>query len=259
MPKLAEKVQPAVEQYGTPVQRARFFQVLVLTAWGRERHRPSEGTLASAQALLTASQETDDAGLIGMSQFMLGYACLWRDALDEAEDALQTSLLLAERTADVVLESRCLTYLTILCGRRGEVQEARRYISRSFSVATTAQILPYVGAAQANLAWAAWREGDLSEAEANGQAAMDIWKQGQPFPFQWTALWPLAGVALARQDVATAMTHARKLLHPLQQLLPAEMTTAIDAAIQVWDQGQADVAQAHLQRAAETAAVLGYL
>jgi hypothetical protein len=123
----------------------------------------------------------------------------------------------------------------------------------------TAQVLPYVGAAQANLAWIAWREGDLSEAEANGQAAVDIWSQGQPFPFEWTAHWPLAAVALARQDLATAMTHARSMLHPLQQLLPEQMATAMEAAIQAWDQGQADAAQAHLQYAAEMAADLGYL
>ena len=257
MSKLAEKAQPPVEQFGTPFQRARFFQVLVLHAWDRERHRPSEETVASARAMLAASHETHDAGIIGMSQFMLGFACLWRDELEEAEDALQTSLLLAERTADVVLQSRCLAYLTILSRRRGQVEEAQHYISRSLPVATTAQVALYVGAAQANLAWVAWRKGDLSEAEANGQAALDTWKQ--PFPFKWTALWPLTGAALARKEVARAVTYARRMLDPLQQMLPEEMSTAIEAAIQAWGQGQADVVQAQLQQAAATAADLGYL
>jgi DNA-binding SARP family transcriptional activator/tetratricopeptide (TPR) repeat protein len=259
MAKLTESARPAVEEYGTPAQRARFFQVLVASAWERERHRPSVGTLGSAQALLAASQETHDAGIIGFSQFILGFACLWRDELEEAEDALQTALLLAQRTADAVLESRCLTYLTVLSRRRGQVEEARHYISRSLPIAATAQVPVYVGMVQANLAWIAWREGDHSVVEVKGQAALDIWAEEKNFPFQWAALWPLAGVALARQDVARAMAQARRMLHPPQQLLPAEMATAMEAAIQAWDQGRADVAQDHLQRAAETAADLGYL
>jgi tetratricopeptide (TPR) repeat protein len=259
MARLAEKAQPAVEQYGTPAQRARFFQVLVLSAWERERHRPSDGTLSSARALLAASQETQDTGIIAMSQFMLGFACLWRDELEEAEHALQTALPLAQQTADVVLESRCLTYLTVLSRRRGQLEEARHYISRSLPVAATAQVRPYIGAAQANLAWVAWRERDLPAVEVKGQTALDIWSEGANFPFKWMALWPLAGAALARQEVARAMIHVRKLLDPLQQPLPTEMATALEAAIQVWDQGQAEVAENHLQHAAGMAADLGYL
>ena len=255
-----EQVQPAVEQYGTPIQRGWFFQALVVTAWERERHRPSKETLDLARTMLAASLEAGHAGMIGMSQFMLGYACLWRDELEEAEDALRGSLVLAERIGDVVLESRCLTYLTALCRRRGQVKETRQYACRSISVATTAAGVPfYVGAAQANLAWVAWREDDILKAESSGQAALDTWKSVTAFPFQWTALWPLTGVALAREEVDRAMTYARKMLDPLQQLLPGEMASALEAAIQAWDQGQAEVAETHLQHAAETAVDLGYL
>jgi tetratricopeptide (TPR) repeat protein len=209
--------------------------------------------------MLAASQETRDASIIGMSQFMLGFGCLWRDELEEAEDALLAALLLAQQTADVVLESRCLTYLAVLSRRRGQVEEARHHISRSLPVAATAQVRPYVGMAQANLAWIAWREGDLYEAEANGQTALDIWSDVPHFPFEWAALWPLAGVALARQEVARAMTHTRRMLEPFQQPLPAEMATALEAAVQGWDEGQAEAAETHLQHAAGMAAELGYL
>ena len=259
MAKLAEKAQPALEHNGTPTQRARFFQVLVLSAWEKERHRPSVGTLGSARAMLAASQETKDACIIGMSQFMLGFACLWRDELEEAEDALLEALLLAQQTADVVLESRCLTYLTVLSRRRGRVEEARHYISRSLPIAATVQVRAYVGAAQANLAWVAWRERDFSVVEAKGQVALDVWDEGTNFPFEWMALWPMAGVALARHQAGKAMTHVQRMLDPLQQPPPAEMNAAMEAAIQVWDEGQAEAAETHLQHAAGMAADLGYL
>jgi hypothetical protein len=49
------------------------------------------------------------------------------------------------------------------------------------------------------------------------------------------------------------------MVDPLQQLLPAEMASTLEAAIQVWDLGQAEMAQIHLQQAADMAADLGYL
>jgi glycine betaine/choline ABC-type transport system substrate-binding protein len=73
------------------------------------------------------------------------------------------------------------------------------------------------------------------------------------------ALWPLVGVALARQKVARAMTHARRMLHPLQQPLPTEMATALEAAIEIWDQEQSEAAETHLEQAAKMAVELGYL
>jgi predicted ATPase len=259
MAEQAEKVRPTVEQYGTPVQRARFFQVLVLTAQARDRYRATEETIDLARASLSASQELNNPSFIALAQFSLGFSFLWRDELAEAQDALQSSLSLAERTGDVVLQARCLSFLTLLSRRRGQVEDVRRYISPSLAAATAAGVSQCVGTAQANLAWVAWREGALSEAEANGQAALETWKQYPNFMFQWTALWPLTGVALARREVGRAMDYVRILLDPLQQRLPEEMATALERALDAWDQDRADAAQRYLQQAAEIAAGLGYL
>ena len=259
MAELAEKARPAVEQYGTPVQRARFFQVLVLIAQARDRYRATEETIELARASLSASQELNNPSFIALSRFMLGFSLLWRDELAEAQDALQSSLSLAERTGDVVLQARCLSFLTILSRRRGQVEDVRRYITPSLATATAAGVSQCIGTAHGNLAWVAWREGDLSEAEANGQAALETWKQYPNFMFQWTALWPLTGIALARQELGRATDYVRILLDPLQQRLPEEIATALESCLAAWDQGQADIAQGHLQRAAEMARELGYL
>ena len=259
MAELAEKVRPAVEQYGTPVQRARFFQALVPMAQARGRYRATQETIGLARASLSASQALNDPTFIAFAQFSLGFSFLWRDELAEAEDTLQSSLSLAERTGDIVLEARCLSFLTILSRRRGQVEDVRRAISPSLAAARAAGVSQCVGTAQANLAWVAWREGALSEAEAKGQAALETWKQFPNFPFQWTALWPLTGVALARREVGRAMDYVRILLDPLQQRLPEEIAAALERAVDAWDQDQADAAQRHLQQAAKIAAGLGYL
>jgi serine/threonine protein kinase/tetratricopeptide (TPR) repeat protein len=114
MTKLAEKMQPAVEQYGKPVQRARFFQCLTMIAYRRDRYVISEETVAHSRTALSASQESNNLVSLSMSQFLLGFSLLWRHELAEAEKQLQEALKLTERTGDVVLQSRCLTYLTVL-------------------------------------------------------------------------------------------------------------------------------------------------
>jgi DNA-binding SARP family transcriptional activator len=259
MADLAYEARPAVEEYGTPVERARFFQVLVLMALQRERYRPSEETVANARASLAASQETHDLSIMPMTQFTLGLVCLCRDDLVLAEEALQAARLMAERIGDIAVETRCLTYLTVLHRQLGQVDEVRHYLVQSLEAATTAHIPLYVAAAKANLAWVAWREEDLSEAAANGEAALDLWQQMQPNPFWWLALWPLIGVALAREEVAAAMTYARTLLDPLQQRLPAEMEAALESGVDAWKHDRIDAAKRHLQQAANIAASLGYL
>ncbi|MGD8968912.1 MAG: hypothetical protein PVI07_15510, partial [Anaerolineae bacterium] len=193
----------------------------------------------------------NDPTFIVQAQFGLGFSLLWRDELAEAEDALQSALSLAERTGDIVLQARCLSFLTILGRRRGQVEDVRRAIPPSLAAARAAAVSQCVGTAQANLAWVAWREGALSEAEANGQAALETWKQFPNFMFQWTALWPLTGVALARREVGKAMDYVRILLDPLQQRPPEEMATALERALDAWDQDRADAAQRYLQQAAE--------
>ena len=110
-------------------------------------------------------------------------------------------------------------------------------------------MLDYSGASLAGLAWVAWRRSSgaptagLAEAERLAQAALEAWQQhGAPYPFYWQALWPLIGVALARERPADALTHARRLLEPGQQLLPPGLAALIQAAVDAWDAGRAAAA-----------------
>ena len=192
---------------------------------------------------------------------MLGFSYLWRGDLNEAEEHFQVGLRLTERTGDIVVQSRCLTYLTIIHRKRRQVEEVRHYVSRSLAVATAGQMLEYIGMARANLAWLAWREGDLSETEANGRTALESWQQvpiGQA-PFQWTALWPLIGVALAQDQVSEAVDYARALLEPTQQLLSEALTAIVEEAIHTWEGGDLEETRTNLDQAVELAQEMGYL
>ncbi len=263
---LAEKVRPIVEQHGTWLQRARFFQCLVAANHIRDRFAVSEETVALSRASLAALQESGDLSEIADAQFKLGFSLLWHGDIDEAEEQMQAALRLVERTGQD-LETRCLSYLTTVYRKRGQVKAVRQYALQSLAAGEARKEPRYIGLAKANLAWVAWREGNLSEAEADARAALEFWQPLTRFAFRWTALWPLIGVALVRSEagglaqdrISEAIGYARALLQHRQQPLPDALTAIVKEAIQAWDQDQLETARAHLRRAIELAQPMGYL
>jgi tetratricopeptide (TPR) repeat protein len=264
---LADQVRPVVEQHGTPSQRVSFFLSLATMYFRRDRYVVSEETLAFCQTALAISQESENLSEIAWARFTLGFVQLWHGDLDRAEKQMLTALALAERTGDVVHQSRCLTYLTILYRKRGQLEKARQYVSRSLAAAKAGEMLEYVGTAHANLAWVAWREGNLGQAEANGRTALESWHQlpagHSSCSLQWTALWPLMGVVLAQARAAEAVSEAsqlaRALLEPTQQRLPDALTAVVAKAVEAWEEGESETARAFLEQAIELAQEVGYL
>jgi tetratricopeptide (TPR) repeat protein len=152
-----------------------------------------------------------------------------------------------------------LLWLAVLCRRRGQVAENQRYASLALEVASTDGIPEQVAMAQANLAWVAWHEGDLDRAEELGHAALDSWRRGQwVYAFHWAARLPLLAMALERGQLAGALEHARDMLDPRQQRLPASLEAALEAAVQA-NEDQGLEARAHLERVVELAQELHFL
>jgi hypothetical protein len=170
---------------------------------------------------------------------------------------------MAQQIGDVVIQSRCLTYLTVVYRKQGLIKAVRDYALQSLATAQTAQMQEYIGMAKANLAWIAWAEGDWVEARANGQAALTTWRQLEArqftLPFQWMALWPLMAVSIAQNYLTEAVDYARSLLTPPQQRLPDLLAAVVSEAIQAWEAGQPDLAKFHLNRAIEIAQEMKYL
>jgi hypothetical protein len=114
--------------------------------------------------------------------------------------------------------------------------------------------------AQANLAWAAWRDGDASGAQERARTALEIWKRlGAISPWQWTALWPLISLALSRDNISRAIDHASAMLNPEQQRLPRSLTAHLECAIQGYEEGDTAATRSYLKQAVELAQDLGYL
>lgn len=262
MAELANETETIVERHGTPAQRIRFLAALVLTHLLHERHGPSDQAVAEARAALALSETGLDAER-AFHRFLLSFALLWHGDLDEAEEQMLNALAEAKRTEDVSLQARCLTYLTMLQRKRGRVDGTHHYCTRGLAAAEAAVMPEYVGTARANLAWVAWRKGDVAEAQAHGRAALAAWQQlpvgHASCSFQWTALLPLIAVALARGSVEDAIAPARALLVSWQQRLPDAVTACVSEAIRNWEQGQEDSAASCLRDALDVAQRTGYL
>jgi serine/threonine protein kinase/class 3 adenylate cyclase/tetratricopeptide (TPR) repeat protein len=260
MESLSRKVLPAMEQFGTPVQRTRVLGVLTLTHLRRDRYVVSDETIAVAQNGLGAALSAGSLPLIFDAHFHLGFVHLWRRELELAEEQLQAGKVLAERTGDAIRISRCVTYLMVLARMRGNIDEAKSYIPQVLNTAWAGQMLNYASVTKATLAWIAWREGNLVEARELGRTSLELMQgQGGHYPIEWLTLCPLVAVEVAERNIEQAIEYARALLNPKQMRLPGELTLVLDAAIAAGEQSDFDTAGAELERAVILAEGLGFL
>jgi len=257
---LVERAEPALELYGTPVQRAWFIGNRLASTLRRERYVVSDDILVEIQDIVAASQEGGDLWYATIAWWFLGLCLALCGELDEAEQELQATLALAHRTENPEQQVYALTWLSIVRRKRGRLEAVREYACRTLAAAEAALMPVHVAVSQANLAWVAWREGNLAEAEELARAAVASWQKSQwAYAFQWTAFWPLLAMALDRHQIPEALDHARAMLDPQQQRLPAELEAPLEEAIQAGERDEPEEAGTHLQRAARLAQETGYL
>ena len=169
---IMEKVRPAVAEHGMNIQLAKFYNSLASIHWRRDRYRVAQETLDLCQSALDVSLETGTASEIALMRFSVGFSQLWHGDLEAAEQAFQATLALAEQTGDLDRQLACLIYLGITYRKRGQVEPVRKLALQSLGVAEMLQRMVYIGTAKANLAWVAWRLGDLSESQRYAGAAL---------------------------------------------------------------------------------------
>jgi class 3 adenylate cyclase/tetratricopeptide (TPR) repeat protein len=242
--RLAVRVRPILERYGSPVQKAGFYKGLVMANIRLERYRISEEILANMQAYLAVQQEVNNPSDLAFAYFLQGFIYLWHGDLDPAEQQMQIALKLAKQIGDISVESRCQTYLTVCWRMRGQVEQVQRIAVQSEETAKSAGMPEYIGTARANLSWAAWCRGDLADTQAKGLAALDQWGKipagHASCAFEWTALFPLMAVAVANRQPDQAIGYARALLDPAKQRLPDVLEKALEKAIRSWEEHPSD-------------------
>ena len=255
-----DRVQPALEQYGRPNQQAKFFTSRLLLSYRLHRYLPTVEDLGNAKAALVAAQESGDLRGVAYAYWTLGVAFLLSNDLALALENMQACLQIVERVGDLGTEVRCLTYVIAAYRRQGNKAAMRLYLPRLVKAAKDGQMDEYLATAWANNAYLSWRNGQVTEALEESQAALATWQRiPWVYPFQWQALWTLIGLHLQLGQIAEAINYAQRLIAPQQQAQPYNLHTSLEASIQAWEDGQPELARRHLDSAVSLAQAQGYL
>jgi DNA-binding SARP family transcriptional activator/predicted ATPase len=254
------KLAQGVERCRLPLLRLFQWTVSTLMSHRRDRYIVSAEAVAEGTSFLAHVTAGEDLDRAASAEYGWGWLLLLHGDLDGAEEHLQAGLMLTKRTGNLVHQTWLLTWLSVLHRKRGEAEATRAYAIRGLQAAADAQLLENGGLARGNLAWFAWREGNLAEAEKQGHAALELW-QRSPFvyAFHWTARFPLLAVALTREQLPEALDHARALLDPQQQKLPETLEAALEAAVQAADDEEDKVVRQRLEQTIQVARETGYL
>ncbi|MCP4212919.1 MAG: tetratricopeptide repeat protein [Halieaceae bacterium] len=224
----------------------------------KEHYTFSMDSVAAFQAGLDAALETEDLARIAYAQFGLGFCLLWAGVPDRAEASLFLSLNQAEEAGVAFTQVLVLTYLSCLYRMLGDVVKARRFIERSLVASEQVDMPTYHAAAYANLAWLAWRAGQLHEAKTEAEQALATWEE-YPYPFRWLAMWVLLAIHTKREELAEAVESAQSILHPSQRRQPGDLSVVLTTAVRAWQAGASDAARVALHQAVELAQMEGYL
>jgi eukaryotic-like serine/threonine-protein kinase len=249
---LAKRVERDVETRATPQQRAKFLHTRVMAGFRRDRYAVSDETLALARTALAAEEASGDRS--DMGKFMLGFSHVWRNELDLAQPLLQASLKGTERSGDIVLQSRCLTYLTVVARKRRDDATVLHFAERSLAIAQAAGMVEYVAVAKGNFAWLAWRQNDFEETLRLGHEAVELGR-GLPMagPNRWVFCFPIIHTLVHLDRIGEAIQIADLLIQPQQHLLTDALQAALRQSMQLWAEQREDEARQQLQRACELA------
>lgn len=193
MTTLIELMEPVVEREATPLQQARFLDDLLHLRLRQQRFQLDKKGVDIAENALRSAKKTDELPVISWAQFMLGFALYFNHQYHESHKAMLAAQDLAVELQDITLQSRCLTYLTIIHRHLGEIALTQSYAQQALDVSCTAGMDDYVAAAYANLGWAHWKLKEAPQAQSALSESRRIWNDlatSYPYPFQWLGLLP---------------------------------------------------------------------
>ena len=252
---------PIVEARGTALQRALLFNSRALLGLRREQYVASAKTVEHARAGYDATFAVEPRLEVGDVRFVYAFSLLWAGRLEESEDHLRELLAEAERVGYATIQSRCVAYIALIHRKRGDVEGTRRWANRTLEVGAASGMAEYVAAAEAHLAWADLREGNLADAADHARRAHEEGEKmgGAYRVLAWIVTWPLLAVSLHEKDLDRAIELARSLIAPDVQPATEPVREALAGAVAAADAGERDLAFDRLREAAERAREPGYL
>ncbi len=190
----------ALSRRSGPELQTRYFEVLTLAGFRRERYRVTAQTVDAARRALAAARLTRDTQALMTSQWMLGLALLFAGDLQGAEPALTQSAELASKRGDAKHERAAEPTSRWSTACAGDVRDrARPMRGRCSRRRRPALLAVWTALSDANLGWTSLRLGEFDEARTHLDKARAFWRSmPSPYPLQWTGLLPYLELQLRR-------------------------------------------------------------
>jgi tetratricopeptide (TPR) repeat protein len=227
---LAERIRPFVDAHGSAAHRGALYDCLQIGDEGISRYVTSERGLEYAHKCEVAYRDDGGPRERCNGRCVLSLALLWLpDHPDEARIQLRQYLRLAEECGEVVHQLEALFGLAMWHRWHGHVGEVRELAERSLALNSGKNLGCYTPCAQGNLAWIAYRDGELESARELASEALATIERDEEhvMAFQWQMRWPLLGIALRSGDLDEATTQAKSMLREDQQAMPGPLEAAL--------------------------------
>jgi hypothetical protein len=244
--RLEGQILPIIQEKGTTDQQLAISQALLARDNRRDRFVIPAERVARVRELVKQIQVLGNRREIASQQFGLGFYLLWHGDLEGAAAELDGASRGARAVGDGWTQTAALIYLSICRRLQGDVEAVRELASDCLTMAETIGLQWYVGAAQGQQAWLAWRGGDRVRAESLAVSALEGMTRDE-YPFRWIALLPLASCYLEDGNLGEAIAAARQLDEPLQRPLPPVAHSVLRSALEAWDAGHGEDARVHLK------------
>jgi class 3 adenylate cyclase/DNA-binding SARP family transcriptional activator/tetratricopeptide (TPR) repeat protein len=248
--------RPVVEATGAPDRRQVFYW---LVSWQRalqNRYCMDREILANARrAVAIATENACDPTEIAWRACGLGLWLTLHGELVDAQEQLESSLAVAERSGNTTLRAASMVYLAQTAQRRHDAEAVRSLAPHAATASEVAGIAQLQAWATACLVWLAWQDQEPSKVAVLAEGTEDLLRTavGGFMFWKWVYLWPVVAMHLCEGKVAEAVAAGLQMLEPSQQRLPDELESLLEAAVTAWTSENADLAGRELARALEVA------
>jgi DNA-binding SARP family transcriptional activator len=257
---LSQEIKPFIEADGSIDQEAELLSIQIIFKVRHERYRLSNDTVELARQGLEFAEVMDNPYRLAWAHFQLGFSLLWHGEPELAYQWFDKGYAGAARMGDRLLQTRCLSYLSIISRKRTDIEKLESQTDELLELASMIGEHIYQGVGLANRAWLAWRNGDDLKAKNDCQSAIEIWNQFHGgFVFHGLAEWILLTIALSHHDAKEAATSAQHLLNPTSQRLPDPLTQLLNDGLHAYQGKDEDSAFQLFHQAVEQAIASGEL
>ena len=255
---------PLLAARGNAARRTSYYHVLAIARMMQNHNRVDDSDIENIRLSAAAAADCEEEKDLAYATFFVGWLLLVHGDLAEAEEHLERSLAMAERMGEAILLAESLVKLAFVKLRQHDIEAVRSLVPRAIAAADVMATYACPVEARACQVWLAWQDGRpqdvislVEEITAAGAGGTYHVPDGAT-PHKWVYLWPLIATRLDAGDVAAAIAAGRELRDPRQPRLPDELDSALAAACDAWDRGEAAASEDVLRGALTQAHDLRY-